>query len=541
LIRFGLDQITNRERALKKILTMKIPISLYFLYLAYWTLVGLQLGHFADDPGLGWHLLTGEWIISQGGVPHTDPFLASTIPRAWIADQWLSDLLMAVLGQIGGNERGIVLLYGVWTGIFILVFMGVTYWGAVNRSGSPLLAGIAAFLALKLSSIHFILRPVVIGFIFFSVVTWFVWRLVERVRAGRDVRIRDVAALVPLTALWANMHPSFALGIIVVGLATFGLLYETVVIDQRPIAGRSFSLLGATLALMTCATLLNPYGADLLKQVFGLVSDEFFMNLNEEWRPINLRTPAGQLFLQTGVVLLLGAFLAPRRAAPIYLTEPLIVGFFAWSALSSVRFLPYYAIVAAPLLAQSFCRILAFEPFMRLPPYRRIGALLVAINKREHRAMPAYICLLLGFACFPVVNAKLYGTLYPYRGSFGPSRDVYPYDGVNAIGEIIARESLPQPVAVAATPDWGGFLALQGKGIFKPVIDDRNSLLGVSAYKDFFESAKIGGDISNYLNRVNARFLLLKTNEPLAVYLRDTGKLPERWRGEVSALFEARP
>jgi hypothetical protein len=173
-----------------------------------------------------------------------------------------------------------------------------------------------------------------------------------------------------------------------------------------------------------------------------------------------------------------------------------------------------------------------------LPPYRRIGALLVAINKREYRAIPAYIFLLLGFACFPVVNAQLYGTLYPYRGSFGPSRDIYPYDGVNALGEIIARESLPQPVAVAATPDWGGFLALQGKGIFKPVIDDRNSLLGVSAYKDFFESAKIGGDITNYLNRVNARFLLLKTNEPLAVYLRDTGKLPERQRGEVSAVFE---
>jgi hypothetical protein len=60
----------------------------------------------------------------------------------------------------------------------------------------------------------------------------------------------------------------------------------------------------------------------------------------------------------------------------------------------------------------------------------------------------------------------------------------------------------------------------------------------VSAYKDFFESAKIGGDITNYLNRVNARFLLIKTNEPLAVYLRDTGKLPERQRGEVSAVFE---
>lgn len=517
---------------------MRVPVAILFCVLAYWTLVGLQMAHVADDPGLGWHLLTGEWIATMGAPPLIDPFLASAEPRPWIADQWLSDLLMALLWRYGGEERGMTLLYAGATSVFLLVFMGFTYRSAMVRSGSPLWAGVAAFFALKLASVHFILRPVIIGFIFFAVVSGVVWQVVERVRQGSDVRVRDVGVLVPLTALWANMHPSFGLGIIMIALTTIGLVYDTVVIQRRPFAARSFLVLGGTCGFMALASLLNPYGIDLVCQVFGLVNDDFFMSLNQEWRPIQLRNPEGRLFLQTGIVILLGAFLSPRREATISFTEPLIIGFFAWSTLSSVRFLPYYAIAATPLLAQSMGQIAAFEPFQRLPPYRQLRAVMVDLDKRERRGFATYLCLLVALVCFPLIDAVMHGTMYPYRGSFGPSREEYPYDGISALRDVITRDSLSQPIAVVATPDWGGFLALHGREQFKPIIDDRNSLLGAQAYKEFMASVKIGGDIVGYLKRMNAQFLLLKANEPLAIYLRDTGKLRERWRGEVSALFE---
>jgi hypothetical protein len=103
---------------------------------------------------------------------------------------------------------------------------------------------------------------------------------------------------------------------------------------------------------------------------------------------------------------------------------------------------------------------------------------------------------------------------------------------------IIAEEGLSNPVAVAVSPNWGGFIAFHGEGQVKPIIDDRNSLLGVDAYKDYLKSVEIGGDIDGYLDRTKAQFLMLGPSDPFSIYLRDTGKLKERWTGNDSVIFE---
>lgn len=506
--------------------------------IAYWTLTVLQMPGFADDPGLGWHLLTGEIIRAGGSIPLFDPYLASTEPKRWIADQWLSDLLFASILHRGGPHRGMALIYGFTTSVFLLLFFGIVFLTAFTRARSQLLSAIASLIALKLAATHFIVRPVLIGFVPFAVTSAITWRIISQVRSGTSLRLLQLALLIPLAALWANLHPSFALGIILMALATAGLVVDTVVVDQRPLSVRTGVLLVSTISLMAVATLATPFGVGLLRQVFGLVGSDFFMNLNVEWRPLQARSPEGVLFYQTVGLLIVGAFFAVRRGAPLYVTECLIIGFFGWSAITSVRFLPYFAIVAAPPLALALVRIVGCEPFMRLPLYRRVGDYLSTLDAAGRRAVPCYLWAVAAIAAFPIVDAALHGTVYPYQGPFEQSREKFPYDGVAALDDIMSREPSPIPVAVAATPDWGGFLAFHGKGRFKPVIDDRNSLLGEGAYKDFLESQRVGGDIGGYLNRVRAKYLLLKTNEPLAIYLRDTGKLNERWRGKVSTLFE---
>lgn len=517
---------------------MRIPITFVFLVLAYWTLTGLQMGRFADDPGLGWHLLTGDFILTNHAIPRLDPFLDYPTPRPWIADQWLSDVLLVGALRVGGPEFGMPLLYAALTGIFLLTFMGITFFAASTHSGSPLLGGIAAFIALKLSSIHFIIRPVILGFFLFAVVIWIVWGVVRKVRSGTAVTIRELVILVPLTLVWANIHPSFGLGIIVVGLATVGLLYDTVILERRPLDTHLFTLLGSVAVLMCLASLCNPYGTDLVRQVFGLVGDDFFMSLNQEWQSIDPRSGEGQLFFMTLAILGLGAFASPRGRPPQYFTEILVLGFLAFSTLKSVRFLPYFAIAAAPLLAQALRHLLSFEPLMRLAPYHRLSQLCTILDRREEQTRLGYTTSITIVMCLLLIGAYRFGVVYPYRGPFGPSTDRFPFDGVAKLAEILGPKPLSTPIPIAASPDWGGFLARWGGGYVRPIIDDRNSLLGAAAYKDYLSSTAIGGDITGYLNRRGARFLLVKTNEPLAIYLRDTGKLQERWRGAVSSLFE---
>lgn len=518
---------------------MRFPLLSYPLYLAVWTLTVLQISGLSNDPGVGWHLLNGQEIAVSWSVPRFDHFLATAEHRPWIADQWFSDCLFAILFTRDGLGDGMPLLYGVVTSSFIVTFMGVLFYTSFYLTRSPFLSAIASVIALKLSTIHFILRPVVFGIALFAVAAFIIARAAHRFRAGESVRARDVIGLIPLTVLWANVHPSFGLGMILLGITFAGLLIDSVVIDQRPVEWRSFGLFGGTLLMMGCAALVNPYGFGLLKQVFSLVSDDFFMNLNEEWKPIKIRSGEGQLFLQSLVVILAGFFCSATKRKRWYVTEPLVLGFFASVTLSSVRFLPFYAIVSAPFLAFGIAAVFSWEPLLRLPPYARVLGMLRKIDEREKKALPVYFLFLGAASLFPLIDAACYGRIYPFTGPFEQSRKLFPYEGVAALHSIVKEEGLTSPVAVAASPNWGGFIAFHGKGQIKPVIDDRNSLLGVAAYKDYLANLSIGGDVAGYLQRTGARFLLLGVTDPLAVYLKDTGKLKERWRGSDSALFEA--
>src|SRR5690242_1280632 len=64
------------------------------------------------DPDTYWHLATGEWILRHWAVPHVDPFSYTFIGRPWIAQEWLSETLMALAFRAGG-----------WSGVMLFSAM----------------------------------------------------------------------------------------------------------------------------------------------------------------------------------------------------------------------------------------------------------------------------------------------------------------------------------------------------------------------------------------------------------------------------------
>src|SRR5690606_3385635 len=98
-----------------------------------------------------------------------DPFLYSTEPRRWVADQWLSDLLLYKLYELNGWE----ILYKTATILFFLLFCvaGVL---TVKQNELSLAWGlIAVLLALRLSLVHFILRPVLLSICLFGLLYFY--------------------------------------------------------------------------------------------------------------------------------------------------------------------------------------------------------------------------------------------------------------------------------------------------------------------------------------------------------------------------------
>ena len=73
------------------------------------------------DGDVSWHIAAGQWMISHGKVPFTDPFSFSAAGRPWIAHEWLSEVVMGAAYNLAG-----------WGGIAALVSASRND-GAVSR------------------------------------------------------------------------------------------------------------------------------------------------------------------------------------------------------------------------------------------------------------------------------------------------------------------------------------------------------------------------------------------------------------------------
>ena len=54
------------------------------------------------DGDTGWHIRTGELILSSGRVPVADPFSFSRPGAPWFAWEWLSDVIFALFNRWSG-------------------------------------------------------------------------------------------------------------------------------------------------------------------------------------------------------------------------------------------------------------------------------------------------------------------------------------------------------------------------------------------------------------------------------------------------------
>jgi len=280
------------------------------------------------DGDTGWHIRTGEYILQHHAVPARDLFSFSRPDQPWFAWEWLSDTLFALCYR----WHGLTAVAALAAVVLCLAAAVLLCW--LLRRGVGLWVAFAVTLAVvSASSVHYLARPHIFSILLFTATLWIL-------DEDRRVRTGWLWALIPLAALWANLHGGFLAGLFVLGLQAL------VMAGQRNRA--AFGRYGSITLLAAAATLVNPYGWRLHQHIFGYLRSSWILDSVQEFQSPSIRSENMLVF---AALLVAGIALASRAIERRHWFAGILALLWALAALRSARHIPLFAIAAAPVVA----------------------------------------------------------------------------------------------------------------------------------------------------------------------------------------------
>ena len=232
---------------------------------------------------LAYQLRAGGEILASGRIPTTDTWTFTMQGQPWVDQQWGAQVILWIVESIGG-----------WIGLAVFraalvgAIFGMTALIAARRGLDARTAAIVSLLAFVVAAPALALRPQLFGMLCFIAVLLL---LIDR----RDHPQR--LWLVPvIVAVWANLHGSFFLGPLVLGLAWLEDVH-----DRRADARRTLIAAG----LSAVAACLTPTGPLVWVYAAGLSSNPSVTARITEWQPTSLRDVPGLLFFASALAIAL--------------------------------------------------------------------------------------------------------------------------------------------------------------------------------------------------------------------------------------------
>jgi hypothetical protein len=409
---------------MRGLLPLWVGISVYALFL----LAGNRL---LIDPDTMWQITVGQWILDHRAVPETDVYSFTMRGQPWISTQWLAQLIYAKAYAIAGWSGPVVLAASAIAAAFALLAKFLSR----RLSESTTLVFIAAALALTVP--HLLARPHVLAMP--VMIAW-----VGGLIAAADRRDAPSYWLLPLMALWANLHGGFVFGLMLVAPIALDAVLSAEMALRKSLALRwaAFALFAL---LASCCT---PYGWNSLLASQKILELGSALPLIMEWKPAD--------FGGIGpfeVCLLLGIALALYRGVTLPPMRIVLLLGLLHMALAQGRAGEMLALLGPLVLAA--------------PLARQIGG---AENSPSSAAAPMRGALFAGIAIALVAGTFAYASVH----RFEPHMRGSPVAAVTELKKLHLTR-------VFNDYDFGGYLISAGVA---PFIDGRTELYGEKFFVD---------------------------------------------------------
>jgi hypothetical protein len=292
------------------------------------------------DADIAWQQWLGLSILHNGHLPAAlGPETFTSAGAYWVPQEWALSLAVAL--TLGTALFPLLAATTVIAGGSVLLFTAL----AARRLGASSFVTLLCVTCVGYSMVEsYGIRAQVFGWASLAAVMFVL-------RCGRG---RAIWWIVPLTALWANLHASAMLSPALLAVWTAGIALEERAWTPRV---RRYTVLTIASAAAVCAT---PLGIHLPLYAAQLFTSPI-RHIIQEWQPTDL-TASSFVFGAFPLIVAGCIWGIARRSrdseSPYRWREAALFASSTWLVFSALRNIPVCAIVIAPVVAQSVSRVL---------------------------------------------------------------------------------------------------------------------------------------------------------------------------------------
>ena len=346
---------------IKTLVREKEKIFLALLYLA----VFLSLIHPYSDYDWGWHFRYGQYLLTHGNLLRTDIYSWTMPGYPWINHEWLYDpifyIVFSTTGYIGSSLVGALICFICF--IILTKPYKLKYWHLA----------IAGFFFSQLieEGVWQALRSQVVAYLPLAILMTLI------VKAKQNSKL--LLWLPPLFLVWANLHGTFAFGLVIV--AVFFAYYFFLF----PALRKTYIWIGlATLVV----TLITPFGLGVIHEILKHTNSPYLQNITE-WLPIYRDCPYCNVSTVSVYIVILGlAFFSVglTESLPFLIVALILV----YPAINERRNLPVFGLATFPFFLTYLTRMRFDLSRFKLTPYLTVLILLVAIEYNLVNRLPGF-------------------------------------------------------------------------------------------------------------------------------------------------------
>ncbi len=463
------------------------------------------------DSDAGWHIRTGEAILTSGNLPRTDPYSFTRGGQPWFAWEWMADVAVGAIHRTFGL-KGVAVFYAA------AISAGVWLWFRLHWAlgGNFPIACAMAPLLLSTCNIHWLARPHVLSWIFLLLAIF--------------PRKPNLIVVALVTALWANVHASFFFAPLI------ALLFA---LEDR------WYLKAAAVAAV--APLLNPYGPQLYVHVFRYLTDTGLLARIGEFQSFDFHSTGAAQIVATVILGVIGGTLALTQKRLHHFALAILI---TAGALRSARALPLCALLLLPIANAAITRWLrnpvtnpvtdgTFSGFFsggRKPGTDGTFSSFFPNNVSNFRSVPGFpnnaenVPSVPGFLTYSdnlrALDSRFQGlALVPLvlLAAFC----LTPAAGFPS-GEfpVAAYPHIPAGARLFAPDKFGGYLIYRSNGTLKVFFDGRSDLYGADFLKQYSRLVQVRPGWRAYWESFHFTHALLPADAPLLPALEQIGWRP---------------